>query len=186
MNTKIRATGLQLAQTVDGEILLTLKIHKTSNNIVKLLYEHLKLFPLLDVLITKHRKKRSLDANAYAWVLLDQLSEVLKIPPEEIYKSMIRNIGGNSYIVPVKKEAVKSFQECWSKNGIGWVTETIGESKIQGYENIKLYKGSSVYTTDQMSRLIHLIIQECEQQGIPTKTTVELDRLIEGWEKKNG
>ncbi len=56
-----------------------------------------------------------------------------------------------------------------------------GDSKIEGYVNVRSYYGSSQYDTAQMSRLIDLIVQECRQQGIETATPQELARYKEEW-----
>ena len=57
---------------------------------------------LYDLEIKEHRKKRSLDANAYAWVLINKIADALRITPKEIYRQAIQNIGGNYEILPVK------------------------------------------------------------------------------------
>ena len=49
----------------------------------------------VEITVKKYRKKRSLDANGFAWTLLDRLSEKLRIPKERIYRSLIRDVGGN-------------------------------------------------------------------------------------------
>lgn len=77
------------------------------------------------------KKKRSLDSNAYAWVLLGKLQDKLHIPKEEIYQDLIKNIGSYE-IVPVKNEAVERFRQAWSKNGLGWITETM-KSKLERF-----------------------------------------------------
>lgn len=78
-----------------------------------------------------YKPKRSLDSNAYAWVLLGKLQDKLHIPKEEIYKDLIRNIGSYE-IVPVRDEAVEKFRQAWSKNGLGWITETT-KSKLERF-----------------------------------------------------
>jgi len=78
-----------------------------------------------------YKKKRSLDSNAYAWVLLGKLQDSLKIPKEDIYRDLIKNIGSYE-IVPVKDEAVDRFRTAWSKNGLGWITETM-KSKLERF-----------------------------------------------------
>lgn len=83
------------------------------------------------------KKKRSLDSNAYAWVLLGKLQDKLRIPKEEIYRSIIKEIGSYE-VVPIKNEAVERFRQAWSKNGLGWITETT-KSKFQ-----RLYKCISI------------------------------------------
>ena len=82
---------------------------------------------------------------------------------------------------PIRKDAVERWVEIWQSNGDGWVCEIMGDSKIEGYVNVRSYYGSSQYDTAQMSRLIDLIVQECRQQGIETATPQELARYKEAW-----
>lgn len=133
-----------------------------------------------DVELSVKKKKRSLDANAYAWVLMDKLSAALRIPKTVIYRKMIREIGGNSETVCVLEKAADRLMEGWSRNGIGWMAEKV-PSKIEGCVNVILYYGSSVYDTSQMSRLIDLIVQDCREFGIETLNDRELGVLKEGW-----
>ena len=43
---------------------------------------------LYDLEVKEHRKKRSLDANAYAWVLINKIADALRITPKEIYRQV--------------------------------------------------------------------------------------------------
>lgn len=129
-----------------------------------------------DVEIKEHRAKRSLDANGYLWVLLDKLSAVLNIPKIEVYRSFIKDIGGNNHTGCFQDFAVKKLCQDWGRNGIGWVSETT-PSKIKGCTNVILYYGSSTYDTAQMSRLINLVVDECKAQGIETMSPDELSKL---------
>ena len=54
--------------------------------------EELKNENKLNVELKKYRKKRSLDANAYMWLLISKLQEKLDIPKEEIYKDAIKEL----------------------------------------------------------------------------------------------
>lgn len=130
--------------------------------------------------LKEKRNKRSLDANAYCWVLLDKLSAALGEPSRDIYRRLIPDIGGNAETVCIPTKGVKKLRKGWSHNGIGWVTETM-PSKLEGCTNVILYYGSSTYDTRQMSRLIDLVVRECEDQGIETKTTEELAGLVARW-----
>lgn len=132
--------------------------------------------------VKEYKEKRSLDANAYAWVLLEKLQDRLHIPKEDIYRDLIRNIGSYE-VVPIKNEALSKFKQAWSKNGLGWITDTT-KSKLEGYTNVIAYYGSSIYNTKEMSRFIELIIQECEQLHIETRSKEEIDSLLESWDKK--
>lgn len=134
----------------------------------------------LSIEIKPYRARRSLDANAYAWVLMDRLASKVGESKEDIYREYIKNIGGNSETVCVQDKAVERLCEGWSKNGIGWQTDTF-PSKIEGCTNVILYYGSSTYDTAQMSRLLDLIIQDCKAVGIPTETPDEIARLKALW-----
>ena len=129
--------------------------------------------------VKEHKEKRSLDANAYCWVLLGKLQDKLNIKKENIYRNLIKDIGSYE-IIPIKNEAVSKFCECWSKNGLGWITETI-KSKLNGFTNVIAYYGSSTYNTQEMSRLIDLVIEECKLQDIETMTPKELSILKDKW-----
>lgn len=130
--------------------------------------------------IKEKKNKRSLNANAYAWVLLDRLAEKLNIAKADLYRGYIKEIGGNSDTVCVIDKAVDKLREGWQHNGIGWVTDTI-PSKIEGCTNVILYYGSSTYDSKQMSRLINLIVQDCIVNEIPTLEDMEIERLVKEW-----
>ena len=134
----------------------------------------------LSIEIKPFRQRRSLDANAYAWVLMDRLAEKLNYSKVDIYREYVKHIGGNSEVVCVKDAAVERLCEAWRKNGIGWQTDTM-PSKISGCTNAILYYGSSTYDTAQMSRLLDLIVEDCKQLGIPTETPDEIARLKSLW-----
>ena len=135
----------------------------------------------LSIEIKKYRQKRSLDANAYFFVLADKLAEKLNTTKEEVYRNAIKQIGGVSETVCVKDQAVERLCEGWRKNGIGWQTDTF-PSKIPGCTNVILYYGSSTYDTKQMSLLLQNIIEDCKAQGIPTETPNEIARLLSLWD----
>jgi hypothetical protein len=134
----------------------------------------------LSIDIKQWRERRSLDANAYFWVLCDRLSEVTGRGKSEIYRDEIRDIGGNSETVCVMDKAVDKLRSAWEKNGLGWQTETF-DSKLDGCTNVTLYYGSSAYDKAQMARLIDNVVQDCKAVGIETMTPDQLDRLKEEW-----
>lgn len=134
----------------------------------------------LDIEVKKHRNKRSLDANAYCWVLIGKLAEKLNLSAEKIYKLAIQEIGVYE-VLPIRNEAVYNFKSAWGKNGIGWICEEIGRSKIAGYTNIKAYYGSSTYNTKQMTMLIDNIVEECKLQGIEIDTPEQIQKYKDRW-----
>lgn len=133
--------------------------------------------------IKKYNPARSLDANAKAWVLIDQIAAKIGERKHDVYRTLIKDIGGVSDTVCVKNEAVSRLCNGWSDNGIGWMCETF-PSKIEGCTNVILYYGSSVYDKAQMNTFLNSIVQEAEELGIPTISETEKERLIELWGKK--
>ena len=124
----------------------------------------------------QHRNKRSLDANGYAWVLMDKIAARMHIDKVEVYREAIKNIGGVSETVCVQDKAVDRLRQGWEQNGIGWQTDTM-PSKLKGCTNVILYYGSSTYDTQQMSLLIDHIVQDAKALGIETMTPAELEAL---------
>ena len=165
-----------------GKTLLTLEINERES--AEVLYDELNQCEKLDIGIKKWRKKRSLDANSYFWVLCGELSAKLSISPETIYREMVRDIGGNYEIIPVRADAVTRFCEAWSHNGLGWITDTF-PSKLKGYTNVMAYYGSSTYDTAQMHRLLDVMIAECREHGVETKPKEEIESLMKMWEERS-
>lgn len=140
-----------------------------------------------EVVIDKAKKRRSNDANAYYWQLIGQLSAKLNIPPREIYRTHIKDVGDNFEIVPIREDAVEAWINAWESRGLGWCCECLGESKMRNYMNVICYFGSSTYDTKQMSRLIDLCVEDCKGYGIETMTPQEIATMMQGYkENENG
>lgn len=135
----------------------------------------------LDIEIKKYRQKRSLDANAYAWVLIDKIAKVMRIDKKQVYREAIRNIGGVSETVCVQAAAVDRLCSSWAAHGLGWQADVM-PSKIKGCSNVVLYFGSSTYDTRQMSALIDQLVQDAKALGIEILPPNELSRLA-GYER---
>ena len=158
----------------------TLHIDLLEPDKVKDIDSELANYGELAINIKKYRKKRSLDANAYFWVLVDRLSEKTGVDRIKIYRNAIKDIGGVSETICIQEKAVTKLCDAWSKNGIGWQTD-IMPSKLKGCKVVILYYGSSTYDSKQMSLLIDNIIQDCKAVGIQTMTPAELQVLKEAW-----
>lgn len=135
--------------------------------------------------IKQARRHRSLDANSYAWVLIDKIAEKTGVKKTEVYRHAIREIGGVNDIICVQDKAVDRLREGWEKNGIGWQTDTL-KSQIPGCTNVVLYYGSSVYDSKQMSDLISSLVQDAEALGIPTITDEQAELMVCKWGKRIG
>ena len=169
-----RARIKDIMRSLSGECAVTLTVPESA---LKSLEEYTGKD--LTIKLSQYRQKRSKDANAYFWELCGKLAVKLHISPDNIYRELIKSVGGNYEIVPIRNDAVETWVKNWQSRGIGWVCETV-PSKLEGYTNVLTYYGSSVYDTAQMSRLIELIIEECKENNIETATPEELAILMEG------
>lgn len=134
--------------------------------------------------IKKASKHRSLSANAFAWVLIDQIAEKTRLPQTEVYRNAIREIGGVSDFYGMKEEAYPAFCELWTAGHQGRQVEIIPGSTKPGWINVRAYKGSSDFDSRQMARLIDSLIQDAEQLGIPTMPDKEVERMVGAWRAK--
>lgn len=137
--------------------------------------------------IKQYKEKRSLDANAYCWVLIGKLAEYYGVSPDDVYRQQIRNIGGVYEIIPIREDAIETFCRSWTAGHIGRMADDLGECRnTKGYHNIRVWYGSSDYDTGQMSRLIDLIVQECNAAGIETLTPNQIANLKSMWGESDG
>ena len=137
--------------------------------------------------IKEKKKKRSLDSNSYFWVMCGLLAKKTKIPRTDIYRSYIREIGGNSDLLCIQDIAVEHFCKMWESGHIGRFTDLL-PSKLDGCTNVVVYYGSSDYDQPTMSRLIDMVVQDCKENEIETLTPAEIAAMNAAWggEKDNG
>ena len=126
--------------------------------------------------IDHYRKKRSLNSNSYAWALITQIADKLRVSKEEIYFQMLKRYGQSS-VVSVVEEATETFEKSVK------YSERFGESNLNGknFIHIKVYMGSSEFNSLQMSIFLDGIISEAESLKIPTITPAEVQRLKDNW-----
>lgn len=135
--------------------------------------------------VKEFRKGRSQDANAKLWALINEMSTILHLPPEEIYQGYIPDVGENYRIIPVRPEDINQAAADWCHGHIGRMVEDLGPCRLRdlrGFHNLKQYRGSSEYDTKTFSRLLELVIQDCRQLGIETMSEREQSLLMEEWE----
>ena len=159
---------------VSGETLITFSVNENTTVLPE--YEKLKNCKKLRIKAVQYREKRSLDANAYLWVLLQKLAEMLRTDKWSVYLQMLKRYGQFTYIV-VKPGAVEAVKKQWRE------CEEIGEIDVNGTKAVQMlcYYGSSTYDTTEMSVLIDGVVSECKELGIETLPPAELQRIKEQW-----
>ena len=135
--------------------------------------------------IKKQSKSRSMNANAYCWVLCQKIAKELSknsyTSKEDVYRKAIKDCSYFTY-VPVREDAIERYIQIWQGHGLGWLAEDIGECQnLKGYHNIMCYHGSSVYTVAEMQRLIDRLVDECHQLGIQLEDSDYIQSLVKEW-----
>jgi len=127
--------------------------------------------------VKEHREKRSRNANAYAWVLIGKIADVLRASKEEVYFNMLKRYG---------QCEVVSVSSAINVAGYFKYYEEMGKSKLNGKEftHYKVFKGSSEFDSREMAILIDGIISEAELLEIETLPPSEVARLKEMWGSK--
>lgn len=137
-------------------------------------YEELKSCEKLSIEIKRYRRKRSLDANAYYWLLVTKLSGVVGMSNLEVHNMMLRGYGqpeiyegkGVYLTIPDTDEARTKADNATDYHVLPTSQVRTGDDGIV-YRTYKLLRGSRTYNTAEMSRLIEGIISECKHAGIP-------------------
>ena len=159
---------------ITGDVNITFSVNEKA--LIFPEYERLKASKRLSVVAKQYRKKRSLSANSYLWVMLQKMAEVLKTDKWSLYLRMLKQYGQFTYIV-VKPSAVESVKKQWRE------CEEVGEVDVNGTKAVQMlcYYGSSTYDTKAMSVLIDGVASECKELGIETLPPTELARIKEQW-----
>lgn len=136
--------------------------------------------------LKEYKEKRSLNANAYCWVLCDKVAKELSkdgpiITKEKIYQDAILNIGTFQAMI-VEEKAFEDFKRIWEKQGLGFLIREV--SRKDKCVKVQAYYGSSTYNTKEMSLLIELLLQQAKELNIETKPQAEINSLLESWDKK--
>lgn len=120
--------------------------------------------------IKEYKEKRSLDQNAYAWKLINEIGNVLRKSKEEVYLQMLRDYGQGEIVSILSSINPKGYFKYYEKIGIGMINN-------KEFTHYMIYKGSSEFDRKEMSIFIDGIVQECKQLGIETMTPDEIAAL---------
>lgn len=124
--------------------------------------------------IKEKKRRRSLNANAYAWTLIGKLADALRISKDQCYLLMLKRYGQSEMVSVVSEIDVRGYFKYY---------EPVGETELQGknFTHYRVFKGSSEYDTREMTILVDGIVSECHEVGIETMTPSDLAKLKEMW-----
>ncbi|MBQ2811006.1 MAG: hypothetical protein IJF12_02430 [Alphaproteobacteria bacterium] len=137
-------------------------------------FDELHLEEKLSFKIDKHREKRSLNANNYAWKLLTEIGNFMRLSKEDVYFIMLKRYGQSEMISVLSHIPIGNYVK---------YCEKAGESTLNGKEftHYKVYKGSSEFDKKEMSIFIDGIVEEAKDLGIPTETPEQIANLKSLW-----
>jgi len=136
---------------------------------------------LLEIDLHQQKKKRSLDANSYAWVLITKIADALRTSKEELYIEMLKRYGQREkQLISIidNEEAIAMIYRATNNH-----CTVVGEGTVNGkqFKHLAILIGSSQYDTRQMAILIDGIVSECKEMGIETLPPDEIKALKESW-----
>lgn len=146
----------------------------------------------VDVKLTTRKRRRSLDANAYYWVLVSKLAEALETSKPFMHNLLLRKYGQldtfdgqiATFILPDTEAAAQKAYELETVHLKP--SDEVNEESGTMYRTWYLMKGSHEYNTREMSVLINGTVEDARSLGIETMPTDELERLISMWNPKGG
>ena len=125
--------------------------------------------------VSGYHEKRSRNANSYAWALIGKIADVLRASKEYVYKEMLKYYGQSELVDVLCDVNVDGYFKYFDE--VGRVVRA-GKS----YTRYCIYKGSSEFTTREMSIFIDGIVDTCKELSIETLTPGEIMRLKEAWQ----
>lgn len=171
---------------VTGKPEVTLQLDARAEDIEKLKDKS------LSVELKQYRKKRSLDANAYYWVMVGKLADKLGQSSPYIHNLILRRCKYIEIIedqavyivIPDTDEAQRIIDNSETFH-LAPTSEVKSGKDGRMYRTYMVLRGSSTFDTKEMSRLINELISECKENGIETLSPEELERMMQIYGKKH-
>lgn len=129
--------------------------------------------------IKAYHPKRSLNANAYAWVLINKIANAIGSTEDEVYLECLKDYGQSMvYPVPPGTDVTGYFK----------YYEMLCEGVLNNKPCVwyRVYKGSSQFDSAEMARFIDGVVSEAKQLGIETETGKNIELMKQRWEGRNG
>lgn len=179
----------QLTRDLDGHLVVSFRVFDERN--ARREIEGIKDQETIDISAKTLKRKRSLSANAYYWILVGKLAGVMHISNSHCHNLLLRRYGAIQTIdgervvcfLPDTDEAYNGALEAEKYH----VKPTSAVKVFKDGNPRRMYlmlKGSSEYDSGEMSRLINGVVDECKQVGIETLTPREIEQMLEEVRKR--
>jgi hypothetical protein len=171
----MKVSGRIVGANIDfktGKPTLTFEVNESND--FGLLVDEMRDKDKLSIEVKPYREKRSLNANAYAWLLIGQIADILRAGKDEIYLKCLKRYGQSELISVLSHVPIENYVKYF---------EEAGESKLNGkdFTHYRVYKGSSEFDSREMSIFIDGICDEAKALGIQVETPNQLAEMKARW-----
>lgn len=166
---------------VTGQCLVTFALQNADHFLEQV---HSLTEKLLSIRVGQQRKKRSLDANAYHWVLVGKIARHNGTTDKEEHYNLMCDYGteledadGNAAVIYVPLYVDLRRTNTYVRH--------LGQQSMRGIrcQKCMLIKPSHEYNSAEMAKLIRGTIEEAKWLGIETIPPEELKRMMEALEE---
>lgn len=167
----MKVTGRIAGATIDfktGKPTISFEVNEKDD--FKLMADEMRGLEKLSIEVKPYREKRSLDQNAYAWVLIGKIADKMRRSKDDIYLDLLKRYGQGG-VVKVRKQDEKTIIQSFDYYE---QHEKLYSDEEKYY---RVWVGSSKYNTEEMSIFVDGIISEAKELGIQTLTPDELANM---------
>jgi hypothetical protein len=152
----------------------TISFEVNERNDFEALVDEMKDKDKLSIEVKQFRQHRSLNANAYAWLIIGKIADVLRAGKDEIYFRLLKRYGQSELISVLSHVPIGNYIKYY---------EEAGESKLNGkdFTHYRVYKGSSEFDSREMSIFIDGVVSEAKELGIQTETPNQIAEMKARW-----
>ena len=171
----MKITGRIVGANIDfrtNKPCLTLEVNE--RNDFEALVDEMRDKDKLSIEVKPFRQHRSLNANAYAWLIIGKIADVLRAGKDEIYFRLLKRYGQSELISVLSHVPIGNYVKYY---------EEAGESKLNGkdFTHYRVYKGSSEFDSREMSIFIDGVVSEAKELGIQTETPNQIAEMKARW-----
>ncbi len=171
----MKVSGRIVGANIDfktGKPTLTLEVNERKD--FEALVDEMRDKDKLSIEVKPYRERRSLNANAYAWLLIGQIADAVRASKEEVYLGMLKRYGQSELISVLSHVPIENYVKYY---------EEAGESKLNGkmFTHYRVYKGSSEFDSREMSIFVDGICDEAKLLGIQTETPNQIAEMKARW-----
>ena len=161
-----------------GKIILSFEINEEPTEAINTVSQ----CEQLSITAKKYRKKRSLDSNAYVWVLLTKIANhpEVRSSKEEVYEEMLQKYG-------FLYQDEEGYMPITVKAGVD-MSKVVGHWKFYKsngkFDSYLMIKGSSDYDSSEMAQFVDMVVQEAKGLGIEVLPPDEIERMNQAWQRR--